>query len=129
MRTPNDCTYQEHKEGVENAFGLWERDPENWTVENVTNFLISEEYNVTNNPFAGATRFLFFVALGAHELRKGILEDRVLTALSYHIYRYEHMNRYIEDLKPSERAEVDKDILYIKSQIELPELETYEDME
>lgn len=129
MRTPNDCTYQEHKEGVAHAFALRERDPANWSVENVTNFLVSEEYNVPKNPFAGATRFLFFVALGEYEIRKGILEERVLTALSYHIHRFENMNKYIDDLEPDEILEVKKDIFYIKENVELPELETYEDME
>lgn len=129
MRTPNDCTYQEHKEGVAHGFSLWERNPENWSVENVTDFLISEEYNVPKDPFTGATRFLFFVALGEYEIRKGILEERVLTALSYHIYRFENMNKYIDDLEPEEIQAIKEDILYIKKNVRLPELETYEDME
>ena len=72
---------------------------------------------------------MWFISVGEYEVRHNILEDRVLLHLSYHIYRYENMGKYRADLTPEEIEEVEKDIAYIKSKVELPELETYEDFE
>ena len=128
MRTIDDCTYQEYKESVKDAFGLWEREPDKWTPEMVTNFIVYEEEE-SGHPLVGASHLLWFVSLGEYEVRHDILEDRVLAHLSYHIYRYENMGRYKEDLTPEEIEEVEKDIAYIKSKVKLPELVSYEDME
>ena len=128
MRTIDDCTYQEYKEYVDNAFCLWKKEPQKWTPEMVTNFLVDEE-EYADHPLVGASHLLWFVSLGEYEVRHNILEERVLTHLSYHIYRYENMGRYKADLTPEEIEAVEKDIEYIKSKVELPELVSYEDME
>ncbi len=130
MRTINDCTYQEYKEGVITAFNLWKKDPEYWHPEHVTNYMLDEEYeNSVEEPLVGASEFLFFVSIGEFEIRHGILEERIANGLGYHIYRYENMNRYKSDLTEEEIKEVEHDIAYIKSKIILPELYSYEDRE
>lgn len=128
MRTIDDCTYQEYKEHVESAFSLWEKEPEKWTPEAVTNFLEHEE-EYADYPLVGTSRLLYFLAIGERETRYDILEYRIENAIAYHIYRYENMGRYKADLTPEEIEEVEKDIAYIKSKVKLPELVSYEDME
>lgn len=130
MRTVNDCTYEEYKEGVITAFNLWKNDPEYWYPEHVTNYMLDEEYeNSDETPLVGASEFLFFLSIGEFEIRNGILEERIANGLGFHIYRYENMGRYKSDLTDDEIAEVEKDIAYIKSKIRLPELYSYEDRE
>ena len=127
MRTIDDCTYTEYKESVQGAFNLLKRFS-NWTAEDVTDYLEDEEINA---PYIleETSKFLWTLSVGEYEVRHNILEDRVLLHLAYHIYRYENMGKYRADLTPEEIEEVEKDIVYIKSMVELPELETYEDFE
>lgn len=128
MRTINDCTYQEYKEGVLNDFGLWKREPDVWTPEMCTNRMLHDELEYSDTePLVGASEFLFFLSIGEYEVRNGILEERIANGLGYHIYRYENMGRYKAALAPEEIEEVEKDIAYIKSKIELPEMNSYED--
>ena len=130
MRTIDDCTYQEYKEGVQGAFELWKDEPDVWTPEHCTNRLLDEEFEYSDTePMIGTSRLLFFLSLGEYEVRHDILEERNLLALSYHIYRYENMGRYKADLSPEEIEEVEKDIAFIKSKVKLPKLVSYEDME
>ena len=127
MRTIDDCTYREYKEYIDGAFNLWKNKPGEWTPEAVTSFLAHEE-EYADHPLIDASKLLFFLAIGEYEVRNNILEYRVESALAYHIYRYENMGRYKKDLTPEEIEEVEKDIAYIKSKVELPELVSYEDM-
>ena len=130
MRTIDDCTYEEYKESVIDSFGLWKREATIWTPEHVTNMMINQEYEYSDTePLIGTSRLLFFLSIGEYEVRNDILEERIENALSYHIYRYENMGRYKEDLTPEEIEEVEKDIAYMKSKVKLPELVSYEDME
>ena len=48
-----------------------------------------------------------------------------MNTAAYHIYRYENMGCYREGVSPEEIAEIEKDIAYIKSKVELPELVSY----
>ena len=70
---------------------------------------------------------MFFLSIGEYEIRHNILEERIRNGLAYHIYRYENMDRYKTDLTSEEIAEVEKDIAYVKSKIELPEIVSYAD--
>ena len=64
MRTIDDCTYQEYKDGVFGAFLLWKDDPEKWTPENCTNRLLDDEFEYSDNePLVGTSEFLFFYRL------------------------------------------------------------------
>lgn len=107
---------------------MWKDKPERWTPEIVTDYLVSIEEEA-DDPLIGASKLLWFIALGEYELRHNILKDRVLTHLSYHIYRYENMGRYKDALSTEEIEEVERDIAYIKSKVELPELVSYEDFD
>lgn len=129
MRRIDDMTYQEYKEGVLNDFGLWEREPDVWTPEHCTNKMLDDEAEYADHPIVGTSVFLWFISLGEYEVRNNILEERVLLHLAYHIFRYENMGRYKSDLTLEEIKDVEKDIAYIKSKVELPELKTYEDLE
>lgn len=130
MRTKDDCTYQEYKEGTMSAFNLWKNDPEYWTPDHVTNYMLDEEYeNSYEEPLVGTSEFLWFLSIGEYEIRHDILEDRIANGLGFHIYRYENMGRYKADLTDEEIIEINKDITYVKSKIILPELYSYEDRE
>jgi len=128
MRTIDDCTYKEYKESASDAFNLWRDEPDIWTPEHVVNYLHDEaiEYSDTE-PLVDTSEFLFFISIGEYEIRHDILEERIANGLGYHIYRYENMGRYKADLTPEEIAEVEKDIVYIKGKIELPEMNSYAD--
>lgn len=128
MRTIDDCTYQEYKDSVFDAFMLWEDKPMIWTPAHVVNYLLDEELeNSDTEPLVDASEFLFFLSIGEYEVRHDILEERIANGLGYHIYRYENMGRYKADLTTEEIAEVEKDIAYIKDKIELPEMNSYAD--
>lgn len=128
MRRIDDCTYQEYKEGVSDAFHLWEDEPERWTPKDVTNYIAGQE-EYADHSIVGASELLWFVSLGEYEVSHNILEDRILNHLSYHIYRYENMGRYKSDLTEEEIEQVEKDIAYIKSKVELQKLVSYEDFD
>lgn len=128
MRSKNDETYQEYKEGVLNDFEMWVREPDVWTPEMCTNRMLYDELEYSDTePLVGASEFLFFLSIGEYEVKNDILEERIANGLGYHIYRYENMGRYKADLTLEEIEEVEKDIAYIKSKIELPEMNSYED--
>ena len=130
MRAKNDLSYFEYKESVNDDFGLWQRQPDVWTPEYVLSFIMESMYeNSDEDPFLGTSEFLFFMSVGEYELRHGILDRRIANGLGYHIYRYENMGRYKSDLTEEEIKEIEKDITYIKSEIILPVLYSYEDRE
>ena len=56
-----------------------------------------------------------------------MLEDRIRNAAAYHIYRYENMDRYKQDLSAEEMLQIEEDMAYIKSKVSLPELVSYAD--
>ena len=61
MRTKNDITYKEYKDHIAGAFNLWKEDPERWTPEMVTDYLVREE-EYADYPLIGASKFLWFLA-------------------------------------------------------------------
>lgn len=128
MRTIDDCTYQEYKDGVSDAFNLWLSEPRYWTPEHCTNRLLDDEFEYSDTePLVGASEFLFFLSIGEYEIRNNILEDRIANGLGYHIHRYEKMGKYKSSLTQDEVKEIEKDIAFIKSKIILPEMNSYED--
>ena len=117
-------TYRDWKDAVYGAYLFYEED--NRPAENCRN-IVEGQANEYGNGINGVEVFLFVLAVAEREIRLGILEEKVLDIASYHIYRYENMDRYRADLMPEEIEEVEKDIAYIKSKVELPELESYDD--
>lgn len=131
MRLKNDSTYQEYKEDVQESFRLLKLQPDVWTHEYVTNYILENLCDELDQggPLPDTCEFLFFLSVGEYELKHDILEERIANGLGFHIYRYENMGRYKDDLTDDEITEIEKDITYIKSKIKLPELYSYEDRE
>ena len=126
MRSKDDDTYQEYKESAFWSFVHWRNNE--WPPEMTANWVIDEGMgNIYGYLMTDISEFLFFLSFGEYEVRNNILEDRILDGLSYHIYRYENMGKYKSDLTEEEITEVEKDIAYIKSKVELPEMKTYAD--
>ena len=122
MRAKDDLTYVEYKEGVTAAFDLWKHF--DWTVEQVLNYMLDEDEDL----FVDSSKMLWLLSFAEYEVRNDIeLQEKVLLNVAYHIYRYENnMGNYKKDFTLEEKEEIEKDIAYIKSKIELPELNRYE---
>ena len=120
MRAKNDSPYKEWKEGALDGFNNLEL---GWTPEQCTEFLFEQEAD----NLKGTPVMLFILSIAEYELRHGILEERICNAAAYHIYRYENMRKYRDDLTKDEIEELEKDIAYIKSKVELPVLTSYAD--
>lgn len=122
MRARDDLTYQEYKEGVNDAFiGLGKRGRE--TAEDITNRMTDED----NELLIGTSLALWIISIGTYEIKHDLLEDRVLEQLSYHIPRYE-MGKY-QDITDEERELLEEDIRFIKSKVQLIRVRSYEDDE
>ena len=119
MRAEDDLTYQEYKEGVEDAMRYIKN--HGWTARQVTDRMTDED----NDLLIGTSEALWIISIGAYEVEHDILEKRVLEQLSYHIPRYE-MGKY-NDITPEERELLEKDIAFIRSKVELWKLKNYED--
>ena len=119
MRAEDDLTYQEYKEGVEDAMRFMEHS--GWTVRQVTDRMTDED----NELLIGTSEALWIISIGAYEVEHDILEERVLEQLSYYIPRYE-MGKY-NDITPEEQELLEKDIALIRSKVELWKLKSYED--
>ena len=120
-READDGLYDEKKCEVAQAFA---RQSEGWSIYSCVGYLFD---GWTDDELNSTSGMLFVIAIAEYEIRHDILEDRVRNAASYHIYRYENMGRYKDELLPEEIVELEKDIAFIKSKVELPEIVSYED--
>ena len=120
MKRRQHLSYFEWKELTINAF---EMRHDNWRAIECRSMLESQGSEFIQC----ASVFRVVLAVTVEEIRLDILEEKVLDVAAYHIYRYEHMNRYRKDLKQNEIEEIDRDIAYIKSKVDLPVLESYDD--
>lgn len=118
MRADDDLTYQEYKDSVESNMSLIKHS--GWTPRQVTDWMTEED----NELLVGTSEALWIISIGAYEVEHDILEERVLEQLSYHIPRYE-MGKY-NDITPEERELLEKDIVYIRSKVELWKLKDYD---
>lgn len=127
MRPKSDISYEDYKIQVDSAFYLL-KDGEVGGAQDVSEWLYGqiEEYG---DGFTDTIAMLFIISIAEYEVRHNILEDRIRNGAAYHIYRYENMGRYKQDLKKDEIEELKKDIAFIKNNAELPELMSYEDRE
>lgn len=122
MRVKNDLTYQEYKEGLITPFNRlgskgWE------TIEKITDYLTDEDNDllVPNS----TSLALWIISIGEYEIRRNLLEDRVLEQLSYHIPRYK-MGRY-KDITEEEKKELEQDIEFIERNVTLRKLKSLAD--
>lgn len=122
MRPMDDETYIEYKLEIEAQFRNVDKDfPPKMASSFVAELFISEPEDIDT------VLGLMTIAIGEYELRHNIIEERIINSCAYHIYRYENMGRYKDDLQPDERELLEKDIEYIKSKLVLPECVSYED--
>lgn len=111
MRGVDDLTYQEYKEDVEDAMRFMEHS--RWTGEQCTDRMTEED----NELLIGTSEVLGVIAIGVYEVEHDILEERVLEQFSYHIPRYE--NGKYNNITKEEKDLLEKDIVYIRSKVEL----------
>lgn len=125
MRPQNDLTYHDRKEDAEGGFHLMER---GLSPSDVSEWLYGQQ-DEYGDGFTDTIAMLFIISIAEYEVRNNILEERIRNGAAYHIYRYENMGRYKADLSDIEIRELETDIAFIKSKVELPELESYDDRE
>ena len=119
MRAKDDIKYSEYKDGVRDAFSmLGDRGME--APEKITNYMADEDDDL----LVGTSLALWIISIGEYEIRHDILEKRVHDQLCYHIPAYER-GEYT-DITPEEKEELEKDIAYIKSKIEMYEVHKVE---
>lgn len=125
MRFADDISYEDYKIQVESAFYLLE-DEEVQGASDVSEWLYGqiEEYA---DGFTDTIAMLFIISIAEYEVRHNMLEDRIRNGAAYHIYRYENMGRYKQDLSAEEIEQLEKDMAYIKSKVKLPRLKSYAD--
>ena len=76
MRAEDDLTYQEYKEGVEDAMSLIKHS--GWTPRQVTDWMTEED----NELLIGTSEALWIISIGAYEVEQDNREERVLAQLS-----------------------------------------------
>ena len=122
MRNKDDYNYTEWKDGAEDAFHMLRH---HWSAKECRSMFESQQNEAGG--IIGSSKFLFVMAVVYWEVQLDVLEDLALDVASYYIYRFENMGRYRADLTPEEIEEIEEDIAYIKSKVDLPELESYDD--
>lgn len=123
MRINDDFLYGEWKERIEDAFHMFEWD--SFSPEECVGYIV-DEANENGDGIYGTSTFLFILAVTTRELELDVLEEQILYNAAYHIYRYENMGKYKDDLTQEEIEDIERDIAFVKSKVELPELESYE---
>ena len=120
MRVDPELTYQDYKDGLIVAFNRlgkkgWEK------TENITDYLTDEDNDLLVKDSTSLT-------IGEYEVRHDILEERVHTELCYHIPRFLD-GLYDDDLTKEEHKQMQEDVDYILSKIELYEVHPVDDDE
>ena len=125
MRVDPELTYQDYKDWVEDAFRpLGKKGWEN--AEIVTDYMTDgDNYLLVKDSTSLA---IWIVTIGEYEVRHDILEKRVHNELCYHIPRFLD-GVYDDDLSEEEHKQMQADVDYILSKIELYEVVPIEDDE
>ena len=77
MRAEDDLTYQEYKEGVEDAMRYIKN--HGWTARQVTDRMTDED----NDLLVGTSEALWIISIGAYEVEHDILEGAGAVVVSY----------------------------------------------
>ena len=118
-----ELTYQDYKDWVEDAFRpLGKKGWEN--AEIVTDYMTDEDNDLLVKDSTSLA--IWIVTIGEYEVRHDILEERVHTELCYHIPRFLD-GLYDDDLTEEEHKQMQADVDYILSKIELYEVHPAED--
>ena len=125
MRVDPELTYQDYKNWVEDAFRpLGKKGWEN--AEIVTDYMTDEDNDLLVKDSTSLA--IWIVTIGEYEVRHDILEKRVHNELCYHIPRFLD-GVYDDDLSEEEHKQMQADVDYILSKIELYEVVPIEDDE
>ena len=123
MRVAPEFTYPEYKVWVMDAFRLLKNNVCK-TADEVTDYMANEDDDLF---VEGSTSLaIWIVTIGEYEVRHDILEERVHTELCYHIPRFLD-GLYDDDLTEEEHKQMQEDVDYILSKIELYEVHPAED--
>ena len=123
MRVDPELTYQDYKDGVEDAFHLLGK--KNYMTPNkITDYMTDEDNDLLVKDSTSLA--IWIVTIGEYEVRHDILEERVHTELCYHIPRFLD-GLYDDDLTEEEHKQMQEDVDYILSKIELYEVHPAED--
>ncbi|MDO5804565.1 MAG: hypothetical protein Q4P35_05515 [Clostridia bacterium] len=115
MRVAPEFTYPEYKVWVMDAFRLLKNNVCK-TADEVTDYMANEDDDLF---VEGSTSLaIWIVTIGEYEVRHDILEERVHTELCYHIPRFLD-GLYDDDLTEEEHKQMQEDVDYILSKIEL----------
>ena len=123
MRLDPDFLYDDYKDRVEAAFHLLEKKICE-TVDDVTNYMADEDDDLLIEDSTSLA--IWIITIGEYEVRHDILEKRVHNELCYHIPRFLD-GLYDDDLTEEEHKQMQEDVDYILSKIELYEVHPAED--
>ena len=123
MRVDPDLVYDDYKDRVEAAFHLLEKKICE-TVDDVTNYMADEDDDLLIEDSTYLA--IWIITIGEYEVRHDILEKRVHNELCYHIPRFLD-GLYDDDLTEEEHKQMQEDVDYILSKIELYEVHPAED--
>lgn len=118
MRVEPELTYQDYKDGVEHCFDyLGSKHFE--TADTITDWMADEDDDLL---VADSTSLaIWIITIGEYEIRHNILEKRVHNQLCYHIPRFLD-GVFDDDLSDEEHKQMQADVDYILSKIELYEV-------
>ena len=123
MRVDPDLVYDDYKDRVEAAFHLLEIKICE-TVDDVTNYMADEDDDLLIEDSTSLA--IWIITIGEYEVRHDILEKRVHNELCYHIPRFLD-GLYDDNLTEEEHKQMQEDVDYILSKIELYEVHPAED--
>ena len=123
MRVDPDLVYDDYKDRVEAAFHLLEKKICE-KVDYVTNYMAYEDDDLLIEDSTSLA--IWIITIGEYEVRHDILEKRVHNELCYHIPRFLD-GLYDDDLTEEEHKQMQEDVDYILSKIELYEVHPAED--
>ena len=115
MRVDPELTYQDYKDGVEDAFHLLERKICK-TVGEVTDYMTDEDDDLLIKDSTSLA--IWIITIGEYEIRHNILEKRVHDQLCYHIPRFLD-GVFDDDLTEEEHKQMQADVDYILSKVEM----------
>ena len=115
MRVDPELTYQDYRDRVEDAFRLLENNICK-SVDDVTNYMTDEDNDLLVKDSTSLA--IWIITIGEYEIRHNILEERVHDQLCYHIPRFLD-GIFDDDLTKEEHKQMQKDVDYILSKVEM----------
>ena len=115
MRVDPELTYQDYKEGVIDCFSLLGNKGCE-TAEKITNWMADEDDDLLVKDSTSLA--IWIITIGEYEIRHNILEERVHDQLCYHIPRFLD-GIFDDDLTKEENKQMQKDVDYILSKVEM----------